>query len=761
LAALLAAAWGAAAQAQTLKLDAAGGDGGASLPVVLNADRVRSVLDKQSQAEGHVSLTQGGLKLTADALDLDHSTQLVTARGQVELLKDGNRFTGNEAQVQMDSRSGYVVAPRFELSRYGASGQARRVDFQGDRSLSALDARYTSCRIDDDQAPDWLLSADRLDLDFEHNEGRAQGAVLHFLGVPILGAPVLSFPATDARKSGWLPPTIYPYDSRNGAEVEVPWYWNLAPNYDLTLTPGVLTQRGASLKTEFRYLFAADQGEMATHVLPTDRSAGRSRYSLRLEHEGRLDMGLQYSASVQGASDDGYWKDFSQVLPSLTPRLLAQNLGVSKQWALAGLNLESYARVRAWQVLQDTEVVLPPYQRLPQLGLRGGGAGAMGLNWAMEGEYNRFVLRDQVAGTDSRSNGSRLHLLGSVARPADLGWGWWTPRLAFNAAAYDLDQSMSDGRQRAVRTIPTLSLDAGLRYERDATLLGREVRQTLEPRVHYVRTPWRNQDAMPNFDSAAADFNELSIYGDNAFTGVDYVTDAHQVTLGATSRWFDPRSGTEWMRLGMAQRYLLRDQRITADRLTTTGLSAEPTTAASRFSDLLLFGSGTLVPHWRLDGTVQYNTDQSRVMRSVLSARWQPEAFHTIAASYRYARDLSEQFELGWQWPLYRQAKAGSVPGTCSGALYGVGRVNYSMFDSRITDAFAGVEYDAGCWISRVVVERQSTSRADATTRVMWQLELVGLSRLGPSPLKTLKDNIPGYQPLRSDRASDLTPNSP
>ena len=221
------------------------------------------------------------------------------------------------------------------------------------------------------------------------------------------------------------------------------------------------------------------------------------------------------------------------------------------------------------------------------------------------------------------------------------------------------------------------------------------------------------------------------------------------------------------LRLAVAQRVLLRDQRVTPD--------GEPITR--RLSDLLLLGATNLVPNWWLDGTLQYNADIDGAQRAILGARYAPGPFRTLSASYRYTRDASEQVEFGWQWPLNAEARqhaaatlardaqlrdgvAGRRPAAqqgCPGAWYTVGRVNYSRRDSRITDALVGFEYDSGCWIGRIVAERQSTGRSEATTRLLLQLELVGLSRLGANPLKTLRDNIPGYRLLR-DEAEVVTP---
>ncbi|MEO7056462.1 MAG: LPS assembly protein LptD, partial [Caldimonas sp.] len=272
-------------------------------------------------------------------------------------------------------------------------------------------------------------------------------------------------------------------------------------------------------------------------------------------------------------------------------------------------------------------------------------------------------------------------------------------------------------------------------------------------RLLYVNTPFRRQDNLPNFDAAGKDFNFDSIFTENSFSGVDRVSDAHQLTAGLTTRILDPQTGAEALRLGIVQRYLFRDQRVTPDQKPLT----------TRFSDVLVLGSTTLVPRWTFDASAQYNPDSQRIERSLAGFRYSPGPFRTVGLNYRLTRGLSEQVELGWQWPVYGQtpptdrSESAAASGRCGGTLYSVGRVNYSTRDSRITDSIAGFEYDAGCWIGRIVAERLSTGRSEATTRLLVQLELVGLSRLGSNPLKVLKDNVTGYQLLREERTSIST----
>jgi LPS-assembly protein len=363
-----------------------------------------------------------------------------------------------------------------------------------------------------------------------------------------------------------------------------------------------------------------------------------------------------------------------------------------------------------------------------------------------EGEFNRFANPDGTL-DPKRPAGVRLHALASISRPwLTPGWSL-TPKVSLNAASYSLDHAVADGSKQTSRVIPSVSLDSAWLLERDSSWFGKALRQTLEPRLLYVNTPYHRQDNLPNFDSAGRDFNFETIFTENSFSGVDRVSDSHALTAGVTTRLLDPVTGAESMRLGVVQRYLFSDQRITP----------EGTTLTQRISDLLLLGSTSVIPQWSLSASVQYNPQLGAAVRSIVGATYSPSPFHTVSAIYRQTRNLTEQLEIGWQWPVYGRTPdsvdlAGvshGDPASCNGALYTVGRVNYSTRDSRIVDAILGLEYDAGCWIGRVVAERLSTGQTEATTRLLIQLELVGLSRLGSNPLQVLKDNVPGYRLLR------------
>lgn len=739
------------------------GAAGRVLPAIVRADRVDIQPGTRALAEGGVEFRRGGTVLSADRVEYHYADDRLRATGGVTISRDGSIYRGPELQVQLETFQGWFASPSFDFTRLGAGGDAQRVEFLGSGRTRAFQARYTSCPRDGEGGPAWQLTTERVDLNPQDNEGIAKGAVLRFLGVPILAAPTLSFPISDARKSGWLPPNLN-LDTRSGIDIAVPYYWNIAPHRDATITPRVLSRRGVGADIEFRYLQPEHDGSLGLDALPHDRIASRSRWALRAEHRGDVGSSAGWLAGTQlrwqgvRVSDDDWWKDFPRSTTSLTPRLLAQTAALERPLHWGGASGSAYARMAHWQVLQSSDAIVSPYQRSPQLGLTLQMPLAGGLLTGIESEINRFTLSGRSAADVSRPRGWRWHAHVSASRPWR-GEGWWvTPALALQAAAYD-----TEGLGSASRVLPTASLDAGATFERQVRFLGRDLRQVLEPRLHYVRTPYRDQSRLPNYDSAGKDFNFTSIYSDNAWSGVDRVSDSHQLTIGATTRLVRDSDGAEVLRLGLVQRVLIDPERVTPDDADPSLIATTPLTR--KLSDLLLIGSTQVVPRWTLEGSMRFNADTQRAARSVLSARYNAGDFRALSASYRYTRGQAEQIDFGWQWPL---ADLSAAPGIgrsrgsgCGGRLYSVGRVNYSMLDSRITDSLLGLEYDAGCWIGRIVAERVSTGRTEATTRLMLQLELVGLSRLGSNPLRVLKDNIPGYRLLREERTDRPSMSTP
>jgi LPS-assembly protein len=281
---------------------------------------------------------------------------------------------------------------------------------------------------------------------------------------------------------------------------------------------------------------------------------------------------------------------------------------------------------------------------------------------------------------------------------------------------------------------------------------GRSVRQTLEPRLFYVRTPWQQQSPYLVFDSAGKDFNFSSIFTSNEFSGVDRVSDANQLNAGVFTRLVDGSSGGELMRLGVVQRLLFSDQRITSGGQAFTG----------RTSDLLLLGSTSVIPRWGLEGSLRWNADERSVARAVVTAQHDAGQSRLLNATYRYNSGQSEQWELGWQWPLRwgfaTPAPAAPVmaPG-CQRRWYTLGRMSYSVPERRVTNALLGLEVDGGCWAGRLFVDIQATGSGQTTARLMFQIELTGLSTSRGGLPRVLKDNATSLRPMREDSLTTPT----
>jgi len=724
-------------------------------PLYLQADQLSGQPNAVLQAEGRVELRQAGVVLRADQLRYDQAEDLAVAQGKVRVTFEGSSFSGPEVQLKLQRMEGVVREPEYQLALTGAGGRAERIDILGPSSSRVINGNYTSCRHDGADRPDWVLSARQLDLDLDASVGVAEGAVLRFMDVPILSLPTLSFPLSDQRKSGWLPPNL-DFTSGSGIELSAPYYWNIAPNRDATISPALSTRRGFAVNGEFRYLEPNYAGRLNLDLLPYDQVYDDTRYWLTFDHVGRVADDLRYSALVERVSDDDWWTDFPRRHVSLTPRLLPLVVQAERDFGSPALGAELYARTQRWQVLQAPNIMEAPFDRAAQFGLFSTGNLLGGAQYAFETEANRFMLPNNpgYSGASTPSNGSRLHAQGWIKRPwREPGW-WITPSLLFNAASYYTDEAMPDGRTSAARVIPTFSLGGGAEFERPTQWLGRSLRQTLEPRLLYVNTPYVDQSNYPIFDSAVKDYSFASIFSENVFSGIDRVSDTNALTAGLTTRLLDATSGVELLQLGIVQRYLFNDQLVT-----------ESGVAEKRgYSDLLVRGSTRVLEPFNLEGYVRYSPSVDRVVRTILGAQYAPGPFRTLNLTYRYARDISSQIEASWQWPIYQpggapQRKAWNGGATsCGGAWYTVGRVVYNTTDDRVTDSVVGVEYDAGCWIARVAVSRFSTGISEVSTQVLLQLELVGLSRLGSNAISVLRDNIPGYQLLRDK--SSTTPAS-
>jgi LPS-assembly protein len=704
----------------------------ALVPTFIFADRLEGTSGEEARAEGSAELRKADTTIEADSMRYFQEREEVEAIGNVRIERAGDVIAGPSLRYRMSDGTGAFERPEFTLaprSKTGVAGtegrgNASSIDFLGEDRFKVNDAFFTTCKPGNE---DWYIQARELDLDYTRQVGTVHGGKVVFKGLPIIPAPYLDFSLNNQRKSGFLPPHVGT-TGRSGPEIAVPYYLNLAPNYDATLTPRYMAKRGSQVALEARYLEPTYSGIYRGEVLPHDQARGETRAAQTFVHTYR-DGPVTGGLNLNKVSDDFYFIDLASRINITSQVNLLRDGYLSYGGAWAGTG--SYGltgRVQSYQTLQtDPDNPVPiPYARRPQLTLSAVRQDMPGgFDFGMSGEYVDFTHPSNVEGTRATAYPSFTL---PVIRPAS----YFTPKVGLHITQYELSRQDPAVPASISRTLPIASLDSGLLFERDTQWRGRSFVQTLEPRAYYVYVPFRDQNQIPLFDTAVADLNYSQIFSENAFAGGDRINDANQLTLGVTSRMLVAATGQEAVRATIAQRYYFEDQRVT--------LTPTDTPRTYHASDYLAAISGRASADWTLEAADQYNPRDARTERLTLSARYQPSPLHTLNLSYRYLRDQIAQTDISSQWPL-------------GGGWYGVGRFNYSTRDKRIVEALAGIEYNAGCWISRVVIQHFALTAGSSTSALFLQLELNGFSRIGSNPLEAIKRNVPGYQSLGTQPA--------
>ncbi|WP_200384776.1 lipid IV(A) palmitoyltransferase PagP [Rhodocyclus tenuis] len=594
-------------------------------------------------------------------------------------------------------------------------GEAERIDFEGENQIRITDGTYTTCKAGNDS---WYAQASEMKLDYDREVGEGRHGRVYFKDVPILYSPWLTFSLNNQRKSGFLAPT-FGSTSQGGFDFTVPYYWNIAPNMDATISPRVLSKRGLQVNSEFRYLDTSYLGQARLELLPNDMMRNENRYGLSLMHTQALAPGLSGMINYNRVSDDNYYTDLSSRIGSTSQtQLLRQGMltWAPSGWWTTTLNVQSY------QTLQPdpTVSVTRPYNLVPQVTFNARKPDWYNTDSSLFGQYTAFSNADPT-----KPEAKRLVVYPQVALPF-IQPGWYvTPKIGVHATSWSLTRQGADVPDSINRTLPVFSVDAGMTFERPLDWLGKNFTQTLEPRLFYLNVPYQDQSKIPLFDSALADFNFAQIFAENQFTGQDRFNDANQLTAALTSRLIAPDSGREVIRAMLGQRYYFNSQQVTLNN--TDGEKRIWTK-----SDLLAAVSGEVGPKIYADAAMQYNVEQARSERMTLGGRYLPEPGKVFNAAYRFNRDQIKQVDFSGQWPI-------------GGGWYAVGRMNYSLKDQQPIQNIAGFEYNGGCWVLRVVGQRLATTSGTASSSFFVQLELNDFSRIGSNPLDVLKRNIQGY----------------
>lgn len=721
----------AAASAPTVETS-----GEAALPTDytrITADEVGGQSKVSVRAEGNVIIERNSQVLNAQWVDYNQQTETVTAGDSFVLYDNGSVVSGDKLEYKLSDSTGSGENLRLETEHEGRRLQAvsAQGQLQGKNRYHLQDTKFNTCQRGD---ASWYIQADSIEADYEQGVGVAKNAKLVFGGVPVLYTPWADFPLNGNRKSGLLVPTVGL--GSDGLELDLPYYLNLAPNYDATITPGVIGSRGARIGGQFRYLQPKYAGQVEGTWMPDDRkSEHNNRYQFRLNHNQQFTSKLSGGIDYNRVSDNDYYRDF------YGQDDIAANVNLNRQvWlnyndTLWGGALNGHFTVQKYQTLANIYGYKDePYAILPRLQ----GTWNKNIGNAQVDLFGQFTRFDH----DSKQSGNRAVLYPSVRWNLHNEWGFISPKLGVHYTFYDLDDFENNPGRSVSRTLPIFNIDAGMTFERQTRLFGHDFVQTLEPRLFYNYIPTKSQNDLPNFDSSENSFSYEQLFRENLYSGNDRINSANSLTAALQTRYLDDKTGAERLRAGIGQKYY-----FTTDNVLLDG-------SVSRYqrnrSDWIAFGQGQISESVSAHAIVHYNQNLRRWENLDTGLLYNPEPGKALSVRYKYGRnepiylqddgnyyyDKLKQIDIGAQWPITRQLSA-------------VARFNYDLDVKKPLEQLVGLEYRSGCgcWSASVVGQRYVNSLNSYKNGVFFNLQLKDLSNIGNNPSEKLRLVVPGYSP--------------
>ncbi len=665
-----------------------------------------------TELTGNVAVNVDGKEMHCDHLSYFAATQDLKMSGTVHLQDSAVRITGDTGDYS--STGAQLTHAQFELLQHPGRGEAEAISTVKPDVFELKNVTYTTCPKG---VADWELRSRSITLDTNALRGVGHHTVVVFKDVPILYLPWISFPLSSARQSGFLYPTLGS-SSQSGAIFSIPWYWNIAPNKDLTATPTVYTRRGVDLGAEYRLLERDGQGTVRINYLPGDNQLDNANRSWqRLDAIDNLGDQWRAQINVQNVSDTHYFEDFGNGPLSSSTVFLPRDLSLTRRddvWQLA-------AQVLTFQTLDaqliTTDPTDRPYWQLPRLTAMGHWQGASGLTSDLQSELIDFQR-------DIGTTGWRGWVQPGVGYNYERPGFYLRPHAAWNLTAYDLSHAPTTDATPS-RNLPMLTLDSAVQLERSAGADDAR-RVTLEPRIKYVYIPYRDQSSLPVFDTDLPDPNYVSLFRDNRYVGLDRIGDANLMTVGVTTRMLQASTGQQFLSATIGQTFNFTEPRVTLP---------DETQVTGRRSDLIADMNLTAYRHWNLHYDLAWNPELSQTERSNLSLQYLRSGTQVINLGYRFTRGSVDQVDGSAAWPVGRHWD-----------LYG--RSVYSFLDHQSVENFAGFQYHESCWGVRFVVRDSITNRS-GTRETGWylQLELRGLSNVGSGADSFLHGSIQGYSP--------------
>lgn len=671
--------------------------------LVLNADRADFGEHGLSRLSGSVRVSQNGREFAADQLNYDDNDRHIRIDSESLFRDDRFAIRSGKADYDLGIGAGVFLDDTYTLRDISGRGAAERITVSKGGLARFDSARFTTCAPGSEA---WTLSASHIELDNNTGVGSATNALLRFQHVPIFYLPYFRFPIDGLRHSGFLFPIIG-NNNTNGIDVRWPLYLNLGPNYDLTLIPRYLSERGEQIGGNARYLLPANEGSLYGEYLPDDqRLGGSSRSYIDFQHQGRLSPRIGVEAKYGRVSDRNYFANFGGSVDLTSTPFLERGAKVTYQ---APTIFRIEALVQDYQTLTTATpatAVAEPYQRLPQIRLDSLTKNSvLDTKAGFDAEFTNFARNDSV-------EGQRI-----IAQPY-LRWerdqaAWFAAAQAdLSYTAYNLSGPAPTQPSEPRRTLPLLSAEGGLRFER---LTAKGNLQTLEPHLFYLYVPFRDQSTLPVFDSGLPDFDFPQLFAHNRYSGYDRISDANQLTSALTSRLIESDTGIVRLSATIGQIYYFR-----APRVTLPGFD----TPSEGSSDYLANIDYQISSRWALSATAEVPPDVENLSRAAVALRYREPDLggpgRRFDLAYRYRNGLLEQTDASFSSPITEAWRLAA-------------RLRYSIRDHSALESFVGVEYQTCCWAISTTYRRYlSGGNIDRYSNGVYvQLELKGLTRIG------------------------------
>jgi len=729
-----------------------------SSPLVIEGDSAESFDNEVTTFVGNVEMVRADQRTLSDKAALDKVSSTIDAQGNVYYRADDISFYSDTSFMKLATDESRLRTALFISPGSRTRGTADVVYRESEFLTRYKNAAYTTCKPGNQ---DWVVHAQRIKLNKQTGKGAAKHAWLEFKGLPVFYTPYFAFPIDDRRVSGFLN-AAWDNTEKNGLDFTVPYYWNIAPNYDAVLRPRYMSERGLMLAGDFRYLSASSNGKFSVEFLISDNKAtaldevtvnphkGKQRGNFKWQNQSQwkpdLIVGdsLAFDVDVNYLSDDDYYDELSnsftvtqnaQMRSFSTMRYsVPESEGTLGSVAMPSVNLT--AMVEHYLTIDNTiSDADKPYRRLPQVNLslrkllNFEGFDFVSVDLNADNEFVYFQKKTGVIG-------SRVNLKPSIALPLQLAGFNVTPKVTVQHTAYQLENQDDNTSTTYTRTLPIYEIAGNFMLQREfSDVLGLNLRHTIEPRASYFYIPQHEANSNQQFDSGSYDTNSGQMYRALLQSGPDSIAAANRVVYGVSTALMDSRLGLNYAQLNVDQQYDFLESNFSN---IIVGLKGELTKNLRYSSEL----------HWIPDLDVSPDPrtgSQRRIDRFNASLEYRDENISLVNLGYRYRRNGLIQSDLSFAWPLFDDWNL-------------VGRWVYSLKENMSLEMFSGLEKDNCCWRFRVLGRRYANSTSQVAEDqeqydigLFVQLELKGLTALGDKLGNFLNENLPGYEDQRTN----------